>query len=162
MFCSVFDEDAHRPAADHAVRFGDFAGQVDIHQLVLPGADDAHGVLDDGRLAAAAANTAGDLAERADGHLGACAAGCGTLCLNHCDDCFRIVVFRKVFQSGELKIRVAAAAAGCAMFGLAPVSDGLAEDGDRDLRRRDRTDVQADGRAQSYGFQLLRHHDYGT
>ena len=130
LLCSVFDEDAHRSSADHAVGLGNLTGQVDIHQLVLPGADDAYGILDDGSFAAASADAAGDLAERAHGHLGAGAAGCGAFRLNDRDDSLRVAVLRKVFQRGELKVRVTAAAPGCAVFGLALVGNDLAEDGD--------------------------------
>ena len=53
---SVFHQDLHGAAADHAVGLGHLAGQVDVDNLVAPGADDAHGVPDDGALAAAAAD----------------------------------------------------------------------------------------------------------
>ena len=101
--------------------------------------------MDDGCLAAAAADAAGHLAQGTDGHFRTGAAGSRALGLDYGDDRFGIVIFRQILKRRKLQITVRAAAPGSAVLGHALPGNDLREDRDRDLRRGDGTDVQPDG-----------------
>ena len=63
---AVFDEDSHGTAADHAVRFSDLTGEINVEEPIAACSDNTNGILNDCGLAAATADGAGHLAEWTD------------------------------------------------------------------------------------------------